>query len=170
MRWIALTLGLLLAAPASADSVPPWADASISLKSYGIYCAPPVIQQETAPDTDQGFIKVFATTPEIRFQQQKIPGKLGVTFGVVAQARDARDSVRIEVWKPGVSRPESWASAMSTGRATYNGFTFETSEEIVLGSWRIEAWEGEKQLYTVEFDIVPPSTLPGVYSDCALLS
>jgi hypothetical protein len=34
----------------------------------------------------------------------------------------------------------------------------------------MEAWDGDRRLYSVEFEVVPPSALPGDLSDCNLLS
>jgi Domain of unknown function (DUF3859) len=172
MQGIALTIALCLglAQPVLARPAPPWADLEIGQVSYGIFCISQVSHQESAPDTDLGFIDVLEGTPEIRFQQQEIPARLGVSFGVLVLAQTSHDAVRIEVWQPGDSMPESWLGSFAAGLEHYSGFTFDTEAELLLGLWRIEAWDGERRLYSVEFDVVPPSTLPGASSDCDLLS
>ena len=167
---LALVIPFVVANPTFAEPAPPVSDPEITLISFGIYCKPPVIDRQEAPDTRLGYIDLLEGTPEIRFQQQEIPARLGVSFGVVVQSPATLDPIRIEVWQPGSTKSESWAGALEAGFDHYSGFSFDTPEELQLGLWRMEAWEGDRRLFSVEFDVVPPSTLPGASSDCDLLS
>lgn len=162
---------LCLAAPAAlADPAAPALSPGVQLVDYGIYCITESTGTQPAPETSLGYIDMLPGVPEMIYRQQAIPGRLGTSFGVVIQVdRDIPDA-RIETWKPGAARAETWYDDIFADSPQMRGFAFDYPEEIILGLWRMEAWEGDTRLYSVEFEVQPAETLPGVTSDCNLVS
>ena len=153
-----------------ADPIPPIASPGIQITEYGIYCKPDTERTEDAPETSLAYIQVFTGQPEFRYRQQDVPARLGVSFGVVVVSDVTIPEVRIETWKPGADKPEVWYTEFAAGGESMRGFSFDFEEELLTGMWRMEAWDGDTRLYSVEFDVLPPSSLPGVGSGCAFLS
>lgn len=158
------------AGTALADPAPPTAAPGIVIEAYGVHCNVETEGTQVAPDTESGFINLLSGTPEFTYRRQQVPARIGISFAVVAVPdRDIIDA-RLVTWKPGATEPEFWYSDMAAGEPTIQGFMFETPPELLPGLWRLEAYEGETLLYSVEFDVLPGSALPGVTSDCNLLS
>ena len=63
-----------------------------------------------------------------------------------------------------------WVVANSYREPKTRGFSFDFPEELILGTGRTEGWDGDTRLYSIEFQVVPPSALPGIGPDCNLLS
>ena len=156
--------------PAFADVAAPASSPTVQITNFGIYCSPEIKERQEAPETSLGYIEVFSGMPEIRYQQQKVPARLGVSFGVVIASAKDMSGVRVETWRPGQETPDIYYTDYTAGGTSMRGFTFDFKEELLLGVWRMEAWEGDTRLYSVEFDVVAPSTLPGIGSDCTFLS
>jgi hypothetical protein len=161
---------LLIALPLWAKPAPPLSDPQITIIDFGIYCRPAIIGQEAAPDTALGYVNVFSETPVIRHHQQQVPAALGVSFGLILRSDIDVPTTRMESWKPGQTEPDIWYTRLLAGDETSRGFTFEFEEELVLGTWRQEAWDGDRLLYSIEFEVVRPSALPGNVSNCDLMS
>ncbi|MBK6468130.1 MAG: hypothetical protein IPF96_15700 [Rhodobacter sp.] len=66
--------------------------------------------------------------------------------------------------------PEIWYSDLFADVPSMRGYSFDFEAELIPGLWRMEAWDGETRLYSIDFEVVPPSALPGIGSDCNLLS
>lgn len=166
-----LALAFCLAAPAAlADPADPTLAPGIRLVDHGIYCQTEAIGTTPAPETSLGYIDTLPGVPEMVYRQQTVPARLGTSFGVVIEADRDIPGVRIETWKPGAARPETWYDDIFAGTPQMRGFAFDYPEEIILGIWRMEAWEGDTMLYSVEFEVQPAEQLPGVSSDCNLMS
>lgn len=166
-----LALALCLAAPAAlADPAAPALSPGVQLVDYGIYCETESTGTQPAPETSLGYIDMLPGVPEMIYRQQTIPARLGTSFGVVIQADRDIPGARIETWKPGAARAETWYDDIFAGSPQMRGFAFDYPEEIILGTWRMEAWEGSTRLYSVEFEVQPSEKLPGVTSDCKLMS
>ncbi len=168
-RAAILVLGLL-AQPLWAEPAPPITDPAITVVDLGIYCRPTLAGTEEAPSTSLGYINLFAEQPVIKHRQQRVPAALGVSFGVIILSTEDFIGARMESWKPGASGPEVWYSDILANEERARGFTFDFDSELIPGLWRMEAWDGDRRLYSVEFEVVPPSALPGDLSDCNLLS
>lgn len=162
---------LCLAAPAAlADPAAPALSPGVQLVDYGIYCQTESTGTQPAPETSLGYIDMLPGVPEMIYRQQAIPARLGTSFGVVIQVDRDIPGARIETWKPGAARAETWYDDIFADSPQMRGFAFDYPEEIILGLWRMEAWEGDTRLYSVEFEVRPAETLPGVTSDCNLMS
>ena len=169
----ALILALLVAltaAPLWADPAPPEAGPGIELVNIGIYCVPSETRQQAAPETELGYINLYEGVPRFTHHRQTVPAILGLSFGVHFVADRDIAEVRVETWRPGAARPDAWPAALTAGSAQSNGFTFETTDEMQTGLWRMEAWDGSVLLYRVEFDVLPADALPGIGPDCDLMS
>ena len=170
-RLLALCVTLLIAAfPALADPAPPTLTPGIRMLEFGVYCRPSSEGTEPAPETSLGYINLLSTLPEFIHRQQQVPASMGTSFGVVVQADRDILQARVETWKPGQAHPEVWYTDLYAGTPRMRGFAFDFPEEMILGIWRMEAWDGDALLYSVEFEVQPAATLPGISSDCNLLS
>ncbi|MDQ2066416.1 DUF3859 domain-containing protein [Xinfangfangia sp. CPCC 101601] len=156
--------------PALADPAPPLLAPGVRLIDHGIYCQTDSIGTQAAPETSLGFIDTLPGVPVMVYRQQEIPGRLGTSFGVVVELDRPILDMRIETWKPGATKAEIWYDSTLADTPQMRGFAFDYPEEIIMGLWRMEAWDGDQQLYSVEFEVLPPEALPGVTSDCNLMS
>lgn len=155
---------------AVAEPSPPQGSAFADIVDFGIYCRPAVTGTQPAPDTTLGYVNVLGGETIIRYRQQQVPATLGISFGVIAQPRRTVLSARMETYRPGRTTPDIWYSDLYEASPSARGFTFEFENELMLGSWRMEAWDGDTQLYSVEFEVVPPAEQPGIGADCNMLS
>lgn len=168
-----LALGLctvFVATAAQAQLSPPVLAPGITLQEFGIYCRSEPGVTESAPETALGFIYLLDGNPEFTFQQREIPARLGISFGLEVTADYDIPEARIDTWRPGATKPEIWYSEFEAGVPRMRGFTFEFPEELVTGIWKMEAYDGDTLLYSLTFDVRPGSEMPGVTSDCNLLS
>jgi Domain of unknown function (DUF3859) len=155
---------------ATAEPAPPVISPGITIVELGIYCRAEAAGTEAAPETTLGYIAVLPAVPQFVFRQQQVPARLGMSFGVVTVSDRDIVGVRIETWKPGAEKSELWYADMVAGDQSIRGFSFDFPEELITGIWRMEAWDGETLLYRVAFEVLPGTALPGVGSDCNLLS
>lgn len=161
---------VLAAGLAMADPAPPEAAPGIVIENHGVHCNVETTGTIAAPDTESGQVNLLSGTPEFAFPGQEIPARLGISFGIVAVPDRDIFNVQFLTWKPGATQPEFWYSDMTADAPHIQGFMFETPPELITGIWRFEAREGETTLYQIEFDVLPGNALPGVTSDCNLLS
>ena len=158
------------AVPAMAELAPITAAPGIVLEKVGIYCKLETEGREAAPETDLGYIQVLVATPEFAFDQREVPARLGISFGVLATSDRDIAQARIEVRRPGTSKPDIWYSDFFADTPSLRGFSFDFASELTPGIWTFSAHDGDRQLYSVEFEVVPGSDLPGISSDCNLMS
>jgi len=166
----ALILGSALARAALAQAEPPFAAPGIVLENIGIYCRPEINGTEAAPDTALGYINLMETPPNFAYRQTEVPARLGISFGVQLVADRDMANVRVLTWKPGATSPESWTTDIIAGEHKMRGFVFEYADELILGPWQMEAYDGDLLLYRVTFQVLPGTELPSVTSDCTLVS
>ncbi len=171
MVFLRLAIALCLAAPAAlAEPAPPFTAPGVRLVDHGIYCQTESTGTTPAPETSLGYIDTLPGVPEMIYRQQTIPARLGTSFGVVIEVDRDIFSARIETWKPGATKAEIWYDDLFIDGPRMRGFAFDYPEEVILGTWRMEAWDGDTRLYSVEFEVLPADQLPGVTSDCNLVS
>ncbi len=167
---LAAGLALALATPARAEPHPPVAAPGIEIVAYGVYCQRGSAGRTDAPDAILGYVNIMAGDPDFRFPQQQVPAALNVSFGLAFVPSRTAGRIRMETHIPGRDRPSTWYSDMAAGERKSRGYTFEYPEELVLGLWRLDAWDGATLLYSVEFEVVPPEQFPGIVGDCNPLS
>ncbi|MGL4238728.1 MAG: hypothetical protein ACRCSW_21890 [Tabrizicola sp.] len=173
MRTLALVFTLVVAGPAVADPGPPAPGPLIGEIEVGVFCALQAMNQRPAPGTLSGWIHV--PEDEITFHwpdQQVVPASLGLAFGVEVQLVPGADVVngQMRVYRPGSDVPEVWDSGFSAVTRSLAFFRFDHDHELITGTWRFEAWDGEVQLYSVEFEVVPRAALPEVVEACGAIS
>lgn len=168
-----LVLGLVLAistaAAAAVTPEPPVYSAKLTDFLVGVMCSPQVVDRAVAPNTALGYTNVVAEVPKFNFQQQVVPAALGVSFGVSFTSGRALAGVRNLTFRPGNATPDMYYSDLSA-KSTYRGFGFETPDELVLGQWRLESWQGEELLYRVDFEVVSAQSLPDIEAQCQAMS
>jgi hypothetical protein len=167
---LSFVLALLPGPAALADPAPPVTAPGITLNGYGILCRTGTTRREAAPDTSLGYIQIMAAMPEIAFVRQDIPARLDIHFGLIVTSDRDIAGVRSETWKPGASLPEVWYADFTANVPRARGFSFDFAHELQPGLWRMEAFDGATRLYSVEFEVRPGGDLPGLTSDCTLLS
>ncbi|MFE3836668.1 hypothetical protein [Pseudogemmobacter sonorensis] len=162
---VAFGLILGLAPPALAKPPAPQSAEFLEILDVGLYCRPPVERTEEAPGTTLGYVNLTVGAPEILYSQQQVPATLGVSFGLIFVSDETILDARMETHRPGAETPDIWYSNLFAGSSSSRGFTFEFEEELRLGRWRLEAWEEERLVYRVEFDVVPAGEAPGNTAD-----
>jgi hypothetical protein len=165
------SLALALAASAGlADPSQRSAAPGVAIEDFGIHCNVETVGTQEAPDTSSGEINLLSEVPEFAFRQQEVPARFGISFGVVVVTDSDIEGVQFRIWKPGANQPEFWYGYLVAGEPMIHSFTFERQDELVVGPWSIEAYADETELYSVEFQVLPGSELPGVTSDCSTIS
>lgn len=167
---LAVAAFALLTGPANAELAPITAAPGIKVESLGVYCNVESSGREDAPETDLGYIDLLTGIPEFAFEQREIPARLGISFGLVATSDRDISQARIETTRPGAAKPDIWYSDFIAGEPALRGFSFDFARELTPGIWRMDAFDGARLLYSVEFEVLPGTELPGVSSDCNLLS
>lgn len=160
----------LFASAALAELSSPIIGPGITLQEIGIYCRADAETTEPAPETTLGYIFLLESMPELAFKQRQVPARLGISFGLVVTADYDITGARIDTWRPGGTKPDVWYSDFAAGVPQMGGFSFDFADELITGLWRMEAYDGDTLLYSVAFDVRPGSEMPGVTSDCNLLS
>ena len=161
---------VLLTGPVAAELAPIATAPGIKVESLGVYCNLESEGREDAPETDLGYIDILSGMPDFAFQQREIPARLGISFGLVATSDRDIYQARIETQRPGAAKPAGWYSDFIAGEPALRGFSFDFARELTPGIWKMDAYDGSVLLYSVEFEVLPGSELPGVSSDCNLMS
>lgn len=91
-------------------------------------------------------------------------------FGVIVRSDRTISGVRNETWMPDAQRPEVWHVDLLAGQPQARGFMFEYPDELRIGTWRMDAFDGDTLLYSVEWQVLAPDSLPGIGSDCGHMS
>lgn len=169
MRWI-MAIWLALAGVAVAAPVAPIAGAGITDLQVGVLCSPRVLDRTDAPETKLGYTNTVKGPPSIRFEQQIVPAALGISFGVMFTSDRVLTNVRNLTYRPGSTQPDVYYSQIDAAPGRYRGFGFEFPEELELGLWRLESWQGDQLLFRAEFDVVPEASLPEFAAQCQGMS
>lgn len=169
-RPIAALLAVFAATAAFAGPVPPQGSTHVDIVDFGIYCRPEITGTEPAPDTSLGYVNLLGGDTTIRLHQQEIPAILGISFGVIVLPHQTIIGARMETYRPDKADPDIWFADLYEGDQKIRGFTFDFEDEVLPGIWRMEAWDSDTRLYSIEFEVLPPSALPGISADCNMLS
>ncbi|HMS96406.1 MAG TPA: DUF3859 domain-containing protein [Tabrizicola sp.] len=165
-----LLCAAILATPASAELAPISSAPGIVVESYGIYCKLDSEGREEAPLTDLGYVDLLPGMPDFAFRQRQVPARLGISFGIIILSDRDIPEARVETTRPGPADPDIWYDSIFAGEPDFTGFSFDFEHELMPGIWRMEAFDGPTRLYSVEFEVLPGGELPGISSDCNLLS
>ncbi|WP_322890564.1 MULTISPECIES: DUF3859 domain-containing protein [unclassified Yoonia] len=155
-------------------SLPPVAVAQGVIASLraGVVCGPPVVGSAPAPDTIAGSTHLIEETPPFIAEITQVPAVIGIGFGVKAQAADpdGLSGVTMIVTHPpmgdaGVTR-QSYTSWISGTEPSMTFYQFDEDYERVTGTWTFTAVLGDEELFSVDFEVVPPQALPGLAEAC----
>ena len=147
----------------------------ITSLTAGVVCGPPVIGSSPAPDTIAGTTHIVAEDPPFIAEITQVPAVLGIGFGVKAQAMnpDGLSDVTINVTHPPMGRGgitqqsyQTWISGADTSMSFYQ---FDEEYERVTGTWTFTASHAGDELFSVSFDVVPPTALPELAEACGYL-
>jgi len=166
--WTALLAGTAFAEPA-----PPMSDPMVASLQIGVFCALQTMDQMPAPGTLSGWIHVVDHDVAFHWPgRQVVPAALGIAFGVKAQLATGKDApfAQMRVYKPDLAIPEIWDTGFTDLAPSLAFFRFDAPAEMSPGIWRFEAWAGDTQLYTVEFEVVPAESLPEIAQACDAVS
>ncbi|MBN8631566.1 MAG: DUF3859 domain-containing protein [Rhodobacterales bacterium] len=171
--WERLVLVLaLVAGPASSDPAAPAPGPLVASLRVGVFCALQAMDQRPAPGTLSGWIHVPDGMIDFHWpERQIVPAAIGLAFGVKSQLMPGKFvQGEMRVYRPGSTTPEVWESSFSDIGEQFGFFRFDREDELVHGVWRFEAWDGETQLYSVEFEVVPAAALPEIVTACGAIS
>lgn len=139
---------------------------------YGLICGADSARTEPAPDTTTGTIKIVQDWQKILVETQMVPLVKGLGFGVTLSPASPRilDNVRVTLTHPPYhgngDTVDSWVTDFDASSPNLNFFEFEHDFEMVTGTWTLEANQGDRQLYSVTFEVVPASRLPHLANLC----
>lgn len=144
-------------------------DPRISLRS-GIICTPEIVAVEPSPGTVTG--DVYLIEGEVPFVStgQSVPAALGVGFGIKVSADPGVGLVEFHAHHPpmgpdGVTRQQFRSKDIGPDLAqSYYHFDFDW--EMVEGPWTFEGTQDGEVLFSVTFEVVPPSDLPELAAAC----
>jgi hypothetical protein len=171
MRITTLLAALLvfLAFRAVAEPAAPEQSPLIAELKFGVLCAVESVGKDEAPDTLSGFINLVDPSTDFDWPGQRVvPATIGLGFGVRVQAAPGVQipEGEIRVYRPGMSKPESWMTEIGDAGSTLAFFSFDTEPELMPGLWIMEGWDQDTRLFRVEFDIVPDTAKTAAFISC----
>lgn len=177
MRPIALSLALSLVAPpafAQDTTAPAFFDAARVEIEFGVYCETESVGSEEAPGTANGSIDILAEVPDFLWATHQVPAYPGMSFGV--KSREITGTglplVTIRVTHPplldsGIVE-QTYVTSIAHSRTldSINSYTFDFPEELVTGTWTLEAYDAQGLIYQVAFEVLPAEQLPWIAGNC----
>jgi hypothetical protein len=175
IRALALAL-TLFALPAEAQQTEYIGNAVAELQA-GVICAAKVVGTSPAPDTVAGVSNIIEEDPPFVTDGRVVPAVIGVGFAIKARTVTDMNDLLVVVTHPpmgpeGMTR-ESFPSSLTSLELSMNAWQFEYDYELVTGPWTFSVFDGNKLIYRVPFEVVPPDMLPELAGVCgyeALLS
>lgn len=172
MRRLAAALFLAFSPPVAAEPAAPQAAPEVASLAVGVFCALQAMDQRPAPGTLSGWIHVPEGDIDFHWpDRQVVPARIGLAFGVKSRLRPGLFlGGEMRVYRPGAATPEVWDSSFTDLSDQFGFFRFDRDDELISGTWRFEAWTDDRQLYAVEFEVVPAATLPEIAQACGAIS
>jgi len=161
-RALAFCLLWLTAAANAAPQTP-----GVAAFDYGYFCALDPVEEQASPDTVSGTVQLVADLPTFIARDLNVPAQVGVGFGVHVQTLPQfAGQVTVTSEHPpmgpnGVTR-QSWVTDLSATEQNYVGYSFEYDYELLPGLWTLSAQANGRMLYSITFNILPPTQSPGV--------
>ena len=163
---IAITLPMLATAQALQFS-----SDLISLES-GVVCPPPAVGKSPAPGTVAGTTHIIDEQPPFVSTSRRVPAVIGIGFGIKALAADdfGMDGVTVIVTHPPMGadqvQTQQFGTRISGVSPSITFYQFDYDYELITGQWKMVAIKDDQVLYSVTFDVVPPSAVPELASIC----
>ncbi|WP_210410508.1 DUF3859 domain-containing protein [Oceanicola sp. D3] len=139
---------------------------------FGLTCPLPIVSSKDAPGTENGRVDIFEGEAQFVDSHQQVPAVLGVGFGVKAWAHEGATPMAITIRSlhpafPGTgTTSQSFASHLGPEAPMTHIFTFDAPHEATPGLWQLQALQGQKLIYSVSFQVVPPAAYTGPPLDC----
>ena len=169
---LALFLASLAALRAGAQPAPVWDQTVFSSVTFGAFCQLVTVDSVPAPDTAAQRVDLLPVTPDIRWPGTRIPALEGISFGVRTETIGGAviDPVLVELTHPpfhesGTTR-QSYLTVLGGSGASINAYSFDLPEELVTGTWTLQAFHDGQLLYHVRFEVVAPAQAPGIGTSC----
>jgi len=139
----------------------------IDVVDYGLYSASVTSAQRDA----QGILQNTSTNIEHLQTTRDVPAQIGVRFGFRFRLTGAPSGTQVQLKKitifpPGglrspastqaISRSESILTETVGDEVNYTAYKFDDPWELVIGSWTIELWYGDRKLTSQEFMVFKP--------------
>lgn len=168
LRLILPALALLSGTVATlAEPAPPVTAPGIRILTLGTYCRfTGVLERKPDPWSADGYINIVPGDPVFTFRQQKIPARLGLHFGLQVMSDRDIPQVLYVLWQPGKQKPSIWESKFYAYETKFRGEKFADADKLVPGIWLMEAYEGMRLLYRVEWEVLPATYAPEITSFC----
>lgn len=168
---IAAVLGVALMAaplPLAAQAVPGPGVAEIVA---GLICAATDTDRRDAPGTLSGWIHVPTGPVQMVARGHVAPAVLGVGFGVSYRlAPGVSGPVTYTVQHPPIpptgATTQSWDGFLEPGVGDTVYFQFDVPEELQVGAWQFSATLGGQTLFTADFEVVAPDSVPELLGLC----
>ncbi len=151
-------------------------DPQIAALDFGVYCAPKPQDVAEAPGTVMGEVYIYDDTPDFRWRSREVPAVLGIGFGVLVTLADtgAPGPITHVTLHPAFAgngaKQQTWVSQLAADRANFRGYRFDEPYELAVGTWTLEGWRDDTMLYSITFEVVPPSARPDIGCGDSLLS
>lgn len=169
MRYGVILAAIVAAGGARADPSGAWFGDDIALGWAGVFCAPRVVSVIAAPETETGTVSQ-TEMPQRKWSQHQVPAQIGLAFGVLATTHRDISGVVLRATHPGRAPEERWTRDYVAGELGGASFSFEYPEELRLGTWTFEGWDGDRLLFRASFEVVPPDSLPDILQECQAVS
>lgn len=163
LQAAAVLAAALCLSPARAEPVIP----GVIKIEYGYFCALDAVGEREAEDTVSGVIRQVEDTPQFIQYGPLVPATRGVGFGVYVQVKPEYDGVVLAITEnppmgPNGQTRQTFPTTVSSDEQSYVGFAFERRYELVTGPWRMSAELNGRLIYSVDFLVVDPETMPSV--------
>ncbi|SNR46364.1 DUF3859 domain-containing protein [Puniceibacterium sediminis] len=170
MKHALLSLALTtlpVCATAQTSSAPP----QITV-TQGIFCEIVSVATMDAPGTAAGQIELYDHTPEFQWLGSTVPTVPGLSFGVRVDTQGGLSfgGTVITLTHPPLTgtdiTEQSYVTTLGGEGPSVNAYTFDLPQEMVTGTWTFTAQQNGRELYKVQFDVVPPSQVPQIALGC----
>lgn len=171
MRFILALCAYLLTSMVYAQSTGDMVSREVSRFSAGVVCTPLITGQTAAPGTISGFTNTIEGLVEFTSTSRRVPAVIGISFGALVTAKSFdRANVIVTLTHPPMGDAgvvvETYSTYISSTNDSPVLFSLEYDYELVTGPWRFEVSHDGALLYTADFEVVDPQTLPELANLC----
>lgn len=172
MKWCTFFFAVLPVVAFGQAAQPEKVGPMILSHKAGIICAPPSVGTAPAPDTVAGSTHIIDVDPPFVSTNRRVPAVLGIGFGIKVQALDPAGvpEVTMTITHPPMGKTgavsQTYQSLISGANPSLTFYQFDFDYELVVGTWQMQAAQGDTILYRTTFEVVPPSQVPELASIC----
>ncbi|WP_108813515.1 DUF3859 domain-containing protein [Loktanella sp. Alg231-35] len=162
---------LLFLMPVSAFAEAETSETIASVEA-GLICPPAGMATSPAPGTLAGTTHIIAEEPPFAALTQTVPAVLGLGFGIKSQSTDidGLSDVLMVVEHPPMGSTQTTQQSFFTNISgigpSLTFYQFDHNYELVLGTWKMIAFHGDEVLFSTQFEVVHPRSLPELAQLC----